>query len=100
MLRAAIGDYRHTRALKSGGIASDRLRLDFADIPVINRAFAPMVRKQRFDVCEMAVATFLQARAWGKPLVLLPVVTATRFQQSALLCRADGGIRGPADLAG
>ena len=48
----------------------------------------------------MAIATFLQAKAWGKPRVLLPVVMAARFQQSALLCRADGGIGGPADLAG
>jgi 4,5-dihydroxyphthalate decarboxylase len=59
-----------------------------------------MVREQRFDVSEMAIATFLQAKAWGKPLVLLPVVMAARFQQSALLCRADGDIRSPADLAG
>ena len=99
VLSAAIGNYRHTEALKSGRIASDRLRLEFADIPTINRAFAPMVREQRFDVCEMAIATFLQAKAWGKPLVLLPVVMAARFQQSALLCRADGGIGSPADLA-
>ncbi|WP_431271093.1 ABC transporter substrate-binding protein [Dankookia sp. P2] len=32
--------------------------------------------------------------------MLLPVVLAARFQESALLCRADGPIRGPADLAG
>jgi 4,5-dihydroxyphthalate decarboxylase len=100
VLSTAIGNYRHTEPLKSGRIASDRLRLEFADIPTINRAFAPMVREQRFGVGEMAIATFLQAKAWGKPLVLLPVVMAARFQQSALLCRADGGIGGPADLAG
>ena len=57
MLSAAIGNYRHTEALKSGRVASDHLRLEFADIPTINRAFAPMVREQRFDVCEMAIAT-------------------------------------------
>ena len=59
-----------------------------------------MVREQRFDVSEMAIATFLQAKAYGKPLVLLPVVLAARFQQSALLCRADSDIGGPGDLAG
>ena len=100
LLRTAIGNYRHTEALKSGKVTSDRLRLEFADVATINRAFAPMVREQRYDVCEMAIATFLQAKAWGKPLVLLPVVMAARFQQSALLCRADRGIGGPADLAG
>jgi 4,5-dihydroxyphthalate decarboxylase len=100
VLSTAIGNYRHTEALKSGRITSDKVRLEFADIPTINRAFAPMVREQRFDVCEMAIATFLQAKAWGKPLALLPVVMAARFQQSALLCRSDGEIGGPADLVG
>jgi 4,5-dihydroxyphthalate decarboxylase len=88
----------HTRALKSGEVKSDFLRLDFADISPINRAFAPMVRESKFDVCEMAITTFLQAKAYGKPLVLLPVVMAARFQEGALLCRADSELRGPADL--
>ncbi|MFH5923060.1 ABC transporter substrate-binding protein [Roseomonas xinghualingensis] len=100
LLRAAIATYPRTRALKEGQATSPLLRLDFADIPVISRAFAPMVRELRFDVSEMAIATFLQARAMDRPLVLLPVVLAARFQQSALLCRADSDIKGPADLAG
>lgn len=99
-LSAAIGTYPRTRALKEGGVASGLIRLDFAGFPVISRAFAPMVRELRFDVSEMAIATFLQARAVGRPIVLLPVVLAARFQQSAMLCRADSDIRGPADLAG
>lgn len=99
-LRAAMGTYPRTRALKEGGVPSPLLRLDFADIPVISRAFAPMVRELRFDLSEIAIATFLQARAAGRPLVLLPVVLAARFQQSALLCRTESAIRGPADLAG
>jgi 4,5-dihydroxyphthalate decarboxylase len=98
VLRAAIGTYPHTRALKSGEVNPHLLRLDFADISPINRAFAPMVREGRFDVCEMAITTFLQAKAYGKPLVLLPVVMAARFQEGALLCRADSDLRGPPDL--
>jgi 4,5-dihydroxyphthalate decarboxylase len=59
-----------------------------------------MVREGRFEASEMAIATFLMARAWGKPLVLLPIVLAERFQEGALLCRADGPVRRPGDLAG
>jgi 4,5-dihydroxyphthalate decarboxylase len=99
-LRAALRTTRHTAALTSGAIPSDLLRLDFAPIAPISRAFAPMVREARFDVSEMAIATFLQARAYGKPLVLLPVAVAARFQEAALLCRADSPIAGPAALAG
>jgi len=74
--QAAVGRYPHTEALRSGAIASEKLRLVFAEMPTINRAFAPMVRDARFDVSEMAIATFLQAKAFGKPLVLLPVTVA------------------------
>jgi 4,5-dihydroxyphthalate decarboxylase len=100
LLRAAIGKNLHTVALRDGQVSSNLLMLDFVDIPKINRAFAPMVREQRFDVSEMAIATFLQAKAYGKPLVLLPVVLAARFQQAALLCRADSDIRSAGDLMG
>src|SRR5271163_3838681 len=99
-LSVAVGAYPHTQALKSGRIASAALQLEFAEITPINRAFAAMVRERRFDVCEMAIATFLQAKAYGKLLALLPLTMAARFQESALLCRADSAIRGPADLAG
>lgn len=100
VLRTAIGRYPHTSALRDGRVSSDLTALDLDEIAPINRAFAPMVREGRFDVSEMAIATFLQAKAHGKPLVLLPVVLAARFQQSALLCRVDRDIRGPGDLAG
>src|SRR3954447_10970293 len=60
VLTTAIATYRHTEKLKSGAVASDRLRLSFVDVPTISRAFAPMVRELRFDVSEMAIATFLQ----------------------------------------
>ncbi len=99
-LQAAIGTYPRTLALKDGRVGSSLIQLEFADIPTINRAFAPMVRELRFDVCEMAIATFLQAKACGKALVLLPVVLAARFQEGALLCRAESEIRGPGDLVG
>src|SRR5262245_54389282 len=100
VLRAAIGKYPHTAALLEGRISSDLLRLDFADIAPINRAFAPMLREHRFDVSEIAIASFLQAKAYGKPFVLLPVVLPARYQEPALLCLSGSAIRGPADLAG
>ncbi len=92
-LQAAIGRYPHTEALFHDPA------LAIAPFPVISRAFAPMVREQRFDVSEMAIATFLMARAAGSDLVLLPVVLAARAQTGALLRRANDRF-GPADLAG
>ena len=92
-LTAAIGRYKHTEAL----FGDPLLRIE--PFPVISRAFAPMVREGRFDVCEMAIATLLMARAAGSDLVLLPVVLAARLQNGALLRRAADRF-GPGDLAG
>jgi 4,5-dihydroxyphthalate decarboxylase len=99
-LSAAIGRTPRTEALFTGAAASPRLRLDLAPVPVISRAFAPMVREGRYDASEMAIATFLMAKAAGKDLALLPVVLAARFQEGALLGRAGGAIDSPEDLAG
>jgi 4,5-dihydroxyphthalate decarboxylase len=100
VLRTAIGDYPHTAPVRLGQVSSPSLVLDLLPMPVINRAFAPMVRDLRFDVCEMAIATLLQALSFGKPLMLLPVVLAARFQEPALLCQTNSPIKGPADLVG
>jgi 4,5-dihydroxyphthalate decarboxylase len=99
-LTVAIGTYPHTKALKEGRIRSDLFSMEFAEISPINRAFAPMVRELRFDVSEMAIATYLQAKAFGVGITLLPIAVAARFQQSALLYRADSPMRGPGDLKG
>lgn len=100
ILRAAIGAYPETAALLAGRVGSDVLALDLVRHDPPSRAFAPMVRQAAFDVSEMAIATFLMARAYDKPMVLLPVVLAERAQEAALLTRAEGRVRGPADLAG
>ncbi|WP_338664726.1 ABC transporter substrate-binding protein [Pararoseomonas sp. SCSIO 73927] len=99
-LRAAIGRYPHSAAVLDGTAASPILRIEDAGISPVNRAFAPMVREGRFDLSEMAIATFLMAKEAGRPLVLLPVVMAARFQEGALLCPAESPLRGPTDIAG
>ncbi len=99
-LHAAIGRTPRTEAIFAGGVASPLFDLDLAAVPEISRAFAPMVRDGRYDLSEMAIATFLMAKAWGKDLVLLPVTLAARFQEVALLCQAGSDIAGPADLTG
>lgn len=98
-LNVAFDEYPHTRPLMRGEISSPRLALNFSDIRPANRFFKPMVRELKFDVSEMAIATFVQAKAYGKPLVLLPATMMGRFQQGTLLCRADKPVR-PHELAG
>jgi 4,5-dihydroxyphthalate decarboxylase len=99
-LRAALGDYPHTAPIKSGEIAADGVAFEFAAVKPISRAFAAMVREQKFDVSEIAIATFLMAKAYGIPLVLVPAVMLGRFQHGAMLCNAERGRLTPADLPG
>lgn len=99
-LKAAFGRYPHTEALLDGTLTSEQFAFEFASFPTIYRAFAPMIREQRFDVSEMAIATFMQAKAYAKPFILLPVAMTARYQEAALLCRADAPFTSPADLKG
>jgi 4,5-dihydroxyphthalate decarboxylase len=100
VLKTAIGRSKYTEPLFAGTIASPWLKLAFEPFKTINRAFAPMAREQAFEASELAIATFLQAKAWGKPIVLLPVVLAARFQEAALLCLKGSPLVGPGDLRG
>jgi len=72
-LSVAVGSYPHTQALKSGRIAPPSCAWTSPKFRRSTVPSAPMVRERRFDVCEMAIATFLQAKFYGKQLVLLPV---------------------------
>jgi 4,5-dihydroxyphthalate decarboxylase len=98
-LSAALDDYPHTLPLKRGDIKSPRVAFGFSDIRPANRFFKPMVRELKFDVSEMAIATYVQAKAYGKALVLLPATMMGRFQHGTILCNAAQPLR-PSELAG
>src|SRR6267154_441373 len=59
-----------------------------------------MVREAAFDVSEMAIVTYLMAKSFGKPMVLLPNVVVARFQHGYALYNAKQGTLKPADLNG
>lgn len=99
-LRVLLGDHPHTAALKSGAIASDLVELEFAQYSPTNKGFKPMVREGAFDVSEMAIVTYLMAKGFDKPMVLLPSVMMARHQFAFALTRPGAGISGPKDLAG
>jgi 4,5-dihydroxyphthalate decarboxylase len=99
-LHTLLGDYPHTQAIKAGAITSPHVSLACADVSVPNKAFKRVVRDLEFDVAELAILTFLIARAHGKPLVLMPAVMFSRFQHQYLIYSAGRGPVPPASLAG
>jgi 4,5-dihydroxyphthalate decarboxylase len=99
-LRTLLGDHPCTAALKNGTIKSDSIAFDFADYSPAHKGFKPMVREAAFDVSELAIVTFLMAKSFGKPMVLLPSVVVARSQHGYALYNAKHGTLKPADLNG
>jgi 4,5-dihydroxyphthalate decarboxylase len=99
-LRTLLGDYPLTHALRQGEVRSPGIEFDFAEVKVPSTAFKRVVRDLEFDVAELAIVTFLMAKAHGKPLVLLPAVLFGRFQHPLIVYNAERGQLAPGDLAG
>ena len=99
-LKTVIGARPWREAMERAGRQARGFTLAFEEVSPIHRAFAPMAREQRFDVSEMAVVTGIQAFAYGKPLLILPVTLAARFQHGCLIGRSDDLPASPAGLSG
>jgi 4,5-dihydroxyphthalate decarboxylase len=99
-LRTLLGDHPCTAALKRGSVKSDTVTLDYTEYSPTNKGFKPMVRDGAFDVSEMAIVTYLMAKSFGKPMVLLPSVVVARFQHAYAVYRAELGDLKPRDLEG
>jgi 4,5-dihydroxyphthalate decarboxylase len=99
-LRTLLGDHPGTAALKKGAIKSDLVSFDFVDYSPTHRGFKPMVREAAFDVSELAIVTYLMAKSFGKPMVLLPDVVMARGQHGYAFCNAKRGTLRPSDLDG
>lgn len=99
-LKTLLGEHPTTLALKQGKLSSPTVTLDIADIPQAFVAFKRVVRDFEFDVAELAIVTYLMARAHGKPYTLLPVVVLSRFQHPFLVYNAARGELRPGDLKG
>jgi len=99
-LKTLLGDYPVTEALKQGKVSSPLVRFEFADIKPPSQGFKRTVRNLEFDVSELAIMTYLVAKAHGAPLVLLPAVVMGRFQHPLIVYNAERGPLAPGDLAG
>jgi len=94
-LSVLLGDYPHTRPVKDGVVDCA-----FPPATPLYPNFARMVRDLAFDVCELALATYLQAREAGVPITLLPVVLIGNAHHGSLTRLPGGAARSPRDLVG
>lgn len=99
-VKALMGDYPNTLALKSGKLSHPRIELDFGGENRPMLAFKRAVNGA-FDVAELALTSFLQAKAFGRPLVLIPAVMfGGKSQHAAIVYNSERGLLSPKDIVG
>src|SRR5579862_333265 len=99
-LRTVTRTQGNNQALKEGIVKPKTATLEFEEVPVLIDAFRRMVRGNEFDVCEMAITTYVCARSFGKPFTAIPVFLVRAFHHGAILVNTQAGIRTPKDLEG
>ena len=90
----------NNRSLKDGTVKPRDFEFEFLEVDPLVDAFRRMVRGLEFDVCEMAITTYLCARAHGKKMTALPIFLVRAFHHGAILVNTRAGIRSPKDLEG
>jgi 4,5-dihydroxyphthalate decarboxylase len=99
-LKTALVTRGHTEALKDRTVKPRTFEFEFEEVPVIIKAFRRMVRSQDFDICELAMTTYLCSREFGKPFTAIPVFPMRAFHHGAIVYNTRSGIRSPKDLEG
>jgi 4,5-dihydroxyphthalate decarboxylase len=99
-LKTALQTLGHTRALKDGTIRPQGYEFEFEEVPAIIQAFRRMVRGLEFDVSEMALTTYVAARAHHKRFTALPIFLVRAFHHGAIVYNTRLGIGRPKDLEG
>src|SRR6266498_1925977 len=87
-------------ALKDGTVTPRGFAFEFEEVDPLIRAFRRMVREREYDVCEMAITTYLCAKEHGKRFTALPIFLVRGFHHGAIVCNTKAGIREPKDLEG
>lgn len=99
-LKTNLADYPVTKAIKDGRVSSDIVTLDFCGPEQAHNGFKAMLRENAYDCGELAIVTCLQAKAYGKPFVLLPFPVSGRFQHHCAGFNKELGHLDPKDIEG
>jgi 4,5-dihydroxyphthalate decarboxylase len=75
-------------ALKDGTVTPRGYTLEFEEVDPLIRAFRLMVRELEYDVCELAITTYLCAKEHGKRFTALPIFLVRGFHHGAIVSAA------------
>src|SRR5712692_4048055 len=90
----------NNQALKDGTVKPRTCEFEFIEVDPLIDAFRRMVRGLEFDVCEMAMTTYITAREHGKRLMGVPIFLVRAFHHGAIVYNTRSGIKSPKDLEG
>ncbi|MBX2835508.1 MAG: ABC transporter substrate-binding protein [Gammaproteobacteria bacterium] len=83
-----------------GVVKPESFEFEFIDVPVLVHGFRRMVRELEFDICEMALTTYLCAREHGVQFTALPIFLVRNFHHGAIYRKLTSESLNPADLEG
>jgi 4,5-dihydroxyphthalate decarboxylase len=99
-LRTNLADSPYIMAMKDGRVTSDIVTLDYCGPARSHDGFKAMLQHDAFDAGELAIVTYLQARASGKPYVALPVPILGQLQHHCAGYNSELGHLDPKDIEG
>jgi 4,5-dihydroxyphthalate decarboxylase len=99
-LRVNLAEYPSTSALRGGAVRSPLVAFDFCGPDTAHNGFKAMLRENAFDAGELAIVTYLQAIAYGKPFVMLPAPVSGRQQHHCAGYNSALNAFSPKDIEG
>ncbi|MSQ27413.1 MAG: ABC transporter substrate-binding protein [Dehalococcoidia bacterium] len=88
-LKSSFGTYPHTGALKDGSVKVRGVNLDLLEITPITTVFRRMCRNHEFDIAELAITTYLAAKAYDLPFTAIPVFPVREYWHGQIYINTD-----------
>jgi 4,5-dihydroxyphthalate decarboxylase len=99
-LRTVLGPFGHTQPLKDGRVTVEGTEIEIVHVDPMVAAYRKMVRNLEYDICEVAVTTYLVAKSFNKGFTALPIPLNHMLHFGDVQVGTDTGINVPADLVG
>ena len=99
-LRTNLAEYPSTLAIREGRVSSPQVTLEICGPKAASSGFKDMVRREQYLAGELAIVTFLQAKCYNKPFVMLPFAVSGRTQHHCIAYNGELGAISPKDIEG
>jgi 4,5-dihydroxyphthalate decarboxylase len=100
VLRTVTRSQGNNRALKEGRVGLPDFELAFEEVDPLVKGFRRMVRELAYDVAEMALTTYICAKAHGVAFTAIPVFLVRDFHHGAIQVNRHAGLRTGRDFEG